>query len=143
MVRVTFAVYFGNIQTIFIIILALDVVVSVSKGAKIRNRYNQVTYLTQDTNEKVTNSQLDTTNESQEVSPLGTNKQMHTKAQQTQDRKNTTDLQKEHCRATKCSIHNMLSRGTYCVPCIHNMLPLKSGAYCVGHVSYLHNMLPS
>ena len=47
------------------------------------------------------------------------------------------------CRATKCSIHNMLSRGAYCVPCIHNMLPLKSGAYCVGHVSYLHNMLPS
>ena len=41
----------------------------VSKGAKIRNRYNQVPHLTQDTNEKVTNSQLDTTNESQEVSP--------------------------------------------------------------------------
>ena len=40
----------------------------VSKGAKIRNRYNQVPYLTQDTNGKVTNSQLDTTNESQEVS---------------------------------------------------------------------------
>ena len=55
------------------------------------------------------------------------------------------DLSKiiELCRATKCSIHNMLSRGAYCVPCIHNMLPLKSGAYCVGHVSYLHNMLPS
>ena len=29
----------------------------VSKGAKIRNRYNQVPHLTQDTNEKVTNSQ--------------------------------------------------------------------------------------
>ena len=42
----------------------------VSKGAKIRNRYNQVPHLTQDTNEKVTNSQLDTTNESQEVSPF-------------------------------------------------------------------------
>ena len=42
----------------------------VSKGAKIRNRYNQVSYLTQDTNGKVTNSQLDTTNESQEVSPF-------------------------------------------------------------------------
>ena len=41
----------------------------VSKGAKIRNRYNQVPHLTQDTNGKVTNSQLDTTNESQEVSP--------------------------------------------------------------------------
>ena len=42
----------------------------VSKSAKIRNRYNQVPHLTQDTNGKVTNSQLDTTNESQEVSPF-------------------------------------------------------------------------
>ena len=42
----------------------------VSKGAKIRNRYNQVPHLTQDNNGKVTNSQLDTTNDSQEVSPF-------------------------------------------------------------------------
>ena len=42
----------------------------VSKGAKTRNWHNQVPHLTQDTNGKVTNSQLDTTNESQEVSPL-------------------------------------------------------------------------
>ena len=42
----------------------------VSKGATIRNRYNQVPHLTQDTNEKVINSQLDTTNESQEDSPF-------------------------------------------------------------------------
>ena len=41
-----------------------------SKGAKIRNRYNQVPHLTQDTNGKVTNSQLDTTNESQKVRPF-------------------------------------------------------------------------
>ena len=40
------------------------------KGAKIRNRYNQVPQLIQDTNGKVTNSQLDTTNESQEISPF-------------------------------------------------------------------------
>ena len=40
-----------------------------SKGAKIRNRYHQVPHLTKDTNGKVTNSQLDTTKESQEVSP--------------------------------------------------------------------------
>ena len=40
----------------------------VSKGTKIRNRYNHVPHLTQDTNGKVTNSQLYTTNESQEVS---------------------------------------------------------------------------
>ena len=44
----------------------------VSKGAKIRNRYNQVPHLTQDTNGKVINSQSDTTNESQEVSPFPT-----------------------------------------------------------------------
>ena len=42
----------------------------VSMGVKIRNQYNQVPHLTQDTNRKVTNSQLDTTNESQEVSPF-------------------------------------------------------------------------
>ena len=42
----------------------------VSKGAKIRNQYNQVPQLTQDTNEKLTYSQLYTTNESQEVSPF-------------------------------------------------------------------------
>ena len=41
-----------------------------SKCAKIRNQYNQVPHLTQNTNEKVTNSLLDTTNESQEVSPF-------------------------------------------------------------------------
>ena len=40
----------------------------VSQGAKIRNRYIQVPHLTQDTNGKVTNSQLDTTNKSKEVS---------------------------------------------------------------------------
>ena len=43
----------------------------VSKGAKIRNRYNQVPHLTtQDTYGKVTNSQLDTRNTSQENSPF-------------------------------------------------------------------------
>ena len=40
----------------------------IRKRAKIRNRYNQSPHLTQDTNGKVTNSQLDITNESQEVS---------------------------------------------------------------------------
>ena len=44
--------------------------IKVSKGAKIRNRYNQVSHMTQNTNGKVTNSQLDTANESQEVSPF-------------------------------------------------------------------------
>ena len=44
--------------------------IEVSNGAKIRNRYNQVPHLTQDTNGKVANSMLDTTNESLEVSPF-------------------------------------------------------------------------
>ena len=38
----------------------------VSKGAKIRNRYNQIPHLTQDTKGNVTKSQLDTTNEHQQ-----------------------------------------------------------------------------
>ena len=42
----------------------LRVNVKVRKSAKIRNRYNQAPHLTQDTNGKVTNSQLYTTNES-------------------------------------------------------------------------------
>ena len=51
-------------------------VLKVSKGAKIRNRYNHAPHLTQDTYGKVTNSQLDTTNESQEASlfPAGDHK---------------------------------------------------------------------
>ena len=44
--------------------------IKVSKGSKIRNRYNQVPHLNQDTNGKVTNSQLDTTNERQRASPF-------------------------------------------------------------------------
>ena len=43
--------------------------IKVSTGA-IRNRCNQVPHLTQGTKGKVTNSQFDTTNESQEVSPF-------------------------------------------------------------------------
>ena len=56
------------------------------------NLYNQVPHLTQDTNGKVTNSQLDITNESQEVSPFPAgdrnNKQTCTKTLQTHDRNN-------------------------------------------------------
>ena len=44
--------------------------IKVSKSAKIRNRYNQVPHLTNDTNGKATNSQLDTTKESQKISPF-------------------------------------------------------------------------
>ena len=44
------------------------------------NHYNQVPHLTQDTNGKVTNSQSDTTNESQEVNPFpaGDHKHIYT-----------------------------------------------------------------
>ena len=49
---------------------AVNQIFKVSKGVKIRNRYNQVPHLTQDTNGKVTNSQVDTTNKSQEISPF-------------------------------------------------------------------------
>ena len=50
-------------------ILKALLVVKVSKGAKIRNRYNQVPHLTQDTNGKVTHSYTPQT-ASQEVSPF-------------------------------------------------------------------------
>ena len=42
----------------------------VRKRAESRNRYNQAPHLTQDTNGKVITSQLNITNESQEVSPF-------------------------------------------------------------------------
>ena len=41
----------------------------VGKRPKIRTRYNQAPHLTQDTNGKVTTSQLDITNESQDARP--------------------------------------------------------------------------
>ena len=44
-------------------------IVRVRQRAKVRNRYNQAPHVTQDTNGKVKTSQLDFTNESQEVSP--------------------------------------------------------------------------
>ena len=52
------------------LLLYFHITVRKNFKAKIRNRYNQAPHLTQDTNGKVTNSQLDITNESQEVSPF-------------------------------------------------------------------------
>ena len=46
------------------------IVLQSKKRANIRNLYNQAPHLTQDTNGKVTTSQLDITNESQEASPF-------------------------------------------------------------------------
>ena len=48
----------------------LECLNKVSKGAKIRNRYNQVPHLTQDTKWESDKLTVDTTNESQEVSPF-------------------------------------------------------------------------
>ena len=72
----------------------------VSKDAKIRSRYNQVPHPTQDTNGKVTNSQLDTINESQEVSPFpaGDHKaQLNRRAQRHSKHK----TEQKHKRSTK------------------------------------------
>ena len=63
----------------------------VSKGAKIRNRYNQVPNLTQGTNRKVINSQSDTTNESQEVSPFSAGDHKHTQTDAHKGIANTTE----------------------------------------------------
>ena len=78
-----------------------DLVCKVSKGAKFRNRCNQVPQLTQDTNGEVTNSQLYTTNESQEVIPFpaGDYKaQINRRAQRYN--KHKTEKQKKHKRST-------------------------------------------
>ena len=73
--------------------------IRVSKSAKIRNRYNQVPHLTQDTKGKVTNSQLDTTNESQVVShsPAGDHKAHINRCAQRDSRHKT---EQKHKRAT-------------------------------------------
>ena len=72
----------------------------VSKGAKIRIRYNKVPHLNQDTNGKVTNSRPDTTNESQDVSPFsaGDHKaHINRRAQ----RHNKHKTEQKHKRSTK------------------------------------------
>ena len=55
---------------VFYVSILLLHYIKVRKRAKIRNQYNQAPHLTQDTNGKVKTSQLDITNESQEVSPF-------------------------------------------------------------------------
>ena len=74
------------------------------------NRYNQVQHLTQDTHGKVTNSQLDTTNESQEVCPFaaGVHKEhINSRAQRHCKRnteKNIKDPQKKYRLGTVSKI---------------------------------------
>ena len=55
---------------IFYMVSSKNRIFKVRKRVKIRNWYNQSPHLTQDSNGKVTTSQLDITNESQEVSPF-------------------------------------------------------------------------
>ena len=88
---------------------ASKLVIKVSKGAKIRNRYNQVPHLTQDTNGKVKLT-IDTTNESQEVSPFpaGDHKaHINRRAQNianTRQNKNIKDPQKKYRLGTVSKI---------------------------------------
>ena len=84
----------------------------VRKRAKIRNRYNQAPQLTQDTNGKVTTSQIDIANESKEVSPFpaGEHKaSIHRDARKhyKQDKNNINDPQKKH-RLGTVSKNNLL-----------------------------------
>ena len=71
-----------------------------NKGAKIRNRYSQVPHLTQDSNGKVLNSLLYTTNKIQEVSSFPTgdhNAQTNRRAQRHNNYKTEKkDPQKKH-----------------------------------------------
>ena len=76
--------------------------VKVFKGAKIRNRYNQVLHPTQDTNWKVTQSQLYTTNEFQEASPFpaGDHKEQINRRAQRHNKHKTEKALKIHKRST-------------------------------------------
>ena len=84
----------------------------VSKGAKIRNKYNQVPQLTQDTTGKMTHSQLDTINESQEVSPFPAgdhkahlNRRTHRHSKHKTE-KTIKDPQKKYCLGMVSKIFN-------------------------------------
>ena len=87
-----------------------DGLIEVRKGAMIRNRYNQVPHLTQDTNLKVTNSQLDITNEIQEVNPFtaGDHKATINKRARKHD-KHLTDPQKKYRLKNSVNFHFELS----------------------------------
>ena len=82
----------------------------VSNGAKIRNRYNQVPHLTQDTNGKVTNSQKtpQTRAKRSALSPAGDHKaHINRRAQNianTRQNKNIKDPQKKYRLGTVSKI---------------------------------------
>ena len=82
----------------------------VSKGAKIRNRYNQVLHLTQDTNGKVTNSQKTPQTRakrpapSQQVTTKHTQTDAHKDIANTRQNKNIKDPQKKYRLGTVSKI---------------------------------------
>ena len=86
--------------------------IKISKGAKIRNRYNQVQHLIQGTDGKVTNSQLDTTNESQEVSPFPAGDYKAHINRRTQ-RYSKHKTEQKHKRSTKEVLHGTVSKILY------------------------------
>ena len=117
------------------ITMTLTWIVKVSKGAKIRNRYNQVPHLTQDTNGKVTNSQFDTTNESQEVSPfpagdhnahINRRAPMHSKHR---TEKNIKDPQKKYRLGTVRKIFYWRALTGFTVPGIYKPHPMRRQLY--------------
>ena len=85
---------------------------SKKKGKDQEYQYKQAPHMTQDTNEKVTTSQSDNTNESQKVSPFpaGDHKASKTDVHESitkQNRNNINDPQKKH-RLGTVSKNNLL-----------------------------------
>ena len=69
--------------------LTINKATKVRKRAKIMNQYNQAPHLTKDTTGKVTTSQLDITNESQEVNPFAAGDQKESINRRTQKHNKT------------------------------------------------------
>ena len=87
-----------------LVLMLRDYQSKVRKLAKIRNRYIQATHLTQDTNGKVTTSQSDITNESQDVSPFPAGDQMASiNRRARKHNENKTEIQ--------CNINDPLTSG--------------------------------
>ena len=113
----------------------------VSKGAKIRSRYNQVPHQTQDTNRKATNPQLDTTNESQEASPPPPPpQQATTRHTQTDAHKDTANIrqnkyikdpQKKYRPGTVSKISHW--RAQTCPTARQNLLPSMTKDSLISH----------
>ena len=75
-----------------------ELYVKVRKGANIKNRYNQASHLTQDTNGKVTTSPLDITYES--PFPAGDHKAPKTRRARKQNKNKTEITNMIHKRST-------------------------------------------